>query len=82
MPSKVFEQGPYRLCDDRYIPPPHTTPPSYVCRLQGSLEQLGGRAAYQAASQLSVSFFNTSKWCVGRSRKKPPKILWHNPQYP
>ena len=38
-----------------------------MSRLQGSLEQLGGRAAYQAASQLSVSFFNTSKWCVRRS---------------
>ncbi|EKU23090.1 hypothetical protein NGA_0720900, partial [Nannochloropsis gaditana CCMP526] len=35
-------------------------------RLQESLEALGGRAAYQSASQLSVSFHSTSKWVLAR----------------
>ncbi|GAB5030627.1 Hypothetical protein NocV09_00302930 [Nannochloropsis oceanica] len=34
--------------------------------LEGNLEALGGRAAYQSASQLSVSFHNTSKWVLAR----------------
>jgi 25S rRNA (adenine2142-N1)-methyltransferase len=48
------------------------------------MEKAGGRAVYQAASQLSVSFFNTSKWVIGKmielglrpSKGKPPlKVL-------
>jgi len=37
-----------------------------LTRLQKELELMGGRAAYQSASQLSTSFFNTSKWVVSQ----------------
>lgn len=36
-----------------------------VDELQGKLKELGGREAYQQASQLSTSFFSTSKWVLG-----------------
>ena len=34
--------------------------------IKSSLDDLGGRAKYQEASQLSTSFFSTSKWVIGR----------------
>ncbi|KAI2502472.1 Pfam:DUF3321 [Fragilaria crotonensis] len=36
-----------------------------VGELEGKLKELGGREAYQQASQLSTSFFSTSKWVLG-----------------
>ena len=36
-----------------------------VEELEEKLKELGGREAYQQASQLSTSFFSTSKWVLG-----------------
>lgn len=36
-----------------------------VKELEGKLKEIGGREAYQQASQLSTSFFSTSKWVLG-----------------
>lgn len=36
-----------------------------VHELQLKIDELGGREAYQQASQLSTSFFSTSKWVMG-----------------
>jgi 25S rRNA (adenine2142-N1)-methyltransferase len=36
-----------------------------VMELEGKLKEIGGREAYQQASQLSTSFFSTSKWVLG-----------------
>ena len=36
-----------------------------VQELEDQLKELGGREAYQQASQLSTSFFSTSKWAMG-----------------
>lgn len=33
-----------------------------LCSIEKAMGKLGGRAVYQAASNLSVSHFNTSKW--------------------
>ena len=36
-----------------------------VSQLDQLIEEMGGRAAYQKASQVSTSFFSTSKWVLG-----------------
>jgi 25S rRNA (adenine2142-N1)-methyltransferase len=39
--------------------------PARVEELEQQLDELGGREAYQQASQLSTSFYSTSKWVIG-----------------
>ena len=36
-----------------------------VEKIDGLIEEMGGRQAYQRASQVSTSFFSTSKWVLG-----------------
>ena len=36
-----------------------------IAEIESKLKDLGGREAYQQASQLSTSFFSTSKWVLG-----------------
>mmetsp|Transcript_36090 Transcript_36090/g.46348 ORF Transcript_36090/g.46348 Transcript_36090/m.46348 type:complete len:310 (+) Transcript_36090:65-994(+) len=53
-----------------------------VLAIKKQLDNMGGRQAYQSASQLSTSFFNTSKWVIGQliqmgcKPKRPKEYRW------
>mmetsp|Transcript_43755 Transcript_43755/g.75578 ORF Transcript_43755/g.75578 Transcript_43755/m.75578 type:complete len:352 (-) Transcript_43755:245-1300(-) len=62
----------------------HAEKEKKIGMLEQELAQLGGRAAYQSASQLSTSFFSTSKWVMGelarlgrrpKKHQPPPRVL-------